>query len=304
MAQESMVGVGTSTPHVNAMLEVSSDGKGLLIPRMTTAIREMINPQPGAQGLLVFDVDDNNFWYWDGVQWIQAIGPGGTTGPIGPTGAQGPAGTPGITGPTGPAGDDDLTVGVIGPTGPDGITGPIGLNGPPGSTGSAGPAGPAGPDGNPGAVVGPTGPNGPAGPAGPTGVSPTGPVGPDGVTGPAGAGPTSPGPIQIHSLTLNTLVQSTPNNSVTPVQNFNTGITTSGLNCMLTGEFSVAFDIQENSRRQRKFWLYESGGSWWVGINWAAHSNANPCLTDTDLKIVCISSSNHLGNPRTHNVNY
>lgn len=291
------VGVGTSTPQVNAALDVSSESKGLLIPRMTTTIREAINPLPGAAGLLVFDVDDNNFWFWDGAQWVQSIGPGGTTGPIGPTGISGPlgdAGTQGSTGPTGP----DGAAGSPGPDGSPGSTGPIGLNGPPGNTGPAplGNTGPAGPDGNPG-PIGPTGVDGPSGPIGPTGDTPAG------VTGPTGA--TGPGPVQIHSLTFNTLIQSTGNNSVTPVQNFDTNISVSNLDCMLTGEFSVAFDIQENGRRQRKFWLYENAGNWWVGINWAAHSNANPCVTNTDLKVLCLPrTTNYFGNGSTHNINY
>jgi len=293
------VGVGTTTPHVNAMLEISSTEKGILIPRMTTAIRLMINPLPSAVGLLVFDLDDNNFWFWNGAQWVQYIGPSGTNGPTGPDGAQGVQGPPGPQGPTGAAGTDGVT-GPPGPDGADGITGPNGINGPVGPAGPAGPVGPTGPagaDGNPGVagIIGPDGLPGPAGVAGPAG-----PIGPTGPTGPAG-----PGSIQIHSRTFNTQVQSTSNNSVTPVQNFNTGISSSGLDCMLAGDFSVAFDIQEDSRRQRKFWLYENAGTWWVGINWAAHSNANPCVTNTDLKIVCMpSSANYLGNSRQHNVNY
>jgi hypothetical protein len=292
------VGVGTSTPQVNAALDVSSESKGLLIPRMTTAIREAINPLPGAAGLLVFDVDDNNFWFWNGTQWVQSIGPGGTTGPTGQLGTAGPQGDAGIQGATGPTGPDGAA-GSPGPDGNSGITGPVGLNGPPGSTGPIGPlgnTGPAGPDGNPG-QIGPAGADGPLGPIGPTGNAPGGLAGPTGVTG--------PGSIQIHSLTFNTLIPSTGNNSATPVQNFNTNIPVSNLDCMLTGEFSVAFDIQENGRRQRKFWLYENAGNWWVGINWAAHSNANPCVTNTDLKVLCLPRTNdYFGNGRVHNINY
>lgn len=47
------VGIGTGSPHASAQLEVSSGGKGLLIPRMTTAaISSITNP---AKGLLVYD---------------------------------------------------------------------------------------------------------------------------------------------------------------------------------------------------------------------------------------------------------
>jgi hypothetical protein len=47
------VGIGTSSPHASAQLDISNSGKGLLIPRMTTAnISAITNP---AKGLLVYD---------------------------------------------------------------------------------------------------------------------------------------------------------------------------------------------------------------------------------------------------------
>ncbi|MDX2001168.1 MAG: hypothetical protein SFW35_01970 [Chitinophagales bacterium] len=118
------VGIGTQTPDPNAILELLSSDKGLLIPRMTTTQRLAMNPNLGfAQlGLLVFDTDTNNFWYWDGTQWVLAIGPIGPTGPTGPTGATGIAGA---DGPTGPAGID----GATGPTGPAGANGATGATG-------------------------------------------------------------------------------------------------------------------------------------------------------------------------------
>ena len=38
----SQVGIGTTTPNANAMLEVVSNSKGVLIPRMTTLQRTVI----------------------------------------------------------------------------------------------------------------------------------------------------------------------------------------------------------------------------------------------------------------------
>ncbi|RYE18799.1 MAG: RagB/SusD family nutrient uptake outer membrane protein, partial [Sphingobacteriales bacterium] len=47
------VGIGTSTPNVNAMLDVTSTSKGFLPPRMSTSQRmAMVNPQ---SGMIVFD---------------------------------------------------------------------------------------------------------------------------------------------------------------------------------------------------------------------------------------------------------
>lgn len=58
-----------SAPDGSAMLDVSSENKGLLTPRMTLAQRLLI-PTP-ATGLLIYQTDDKNgFWYFDGLNWI------------------------------------------------------------------------------------------------------------------------------------------------------------------------------------------------------------------------------------------
>ncbi|PLX11566.1 MAG: hypothetical protein C0594_03455, partial [Marinilabiliales bacterium] len=52
----------------SAMLDVYSTDKGLLIPRLTSGQRTGIaNP---VQGLMVFDTDQNAFYFYDGGQWI------------------------------------------------------------------------------------------------------------------------------------------------------------------------------------------------------------------------------------------
>lgn len=195
LAQDN-VGIGTTTPHSNSILDISSTDKGLLIPRMSTAERLGIGPIASAAGLLVYDVTDSNFWYWDGTQWVQ-VGSGiGTVGPTGPTGVIGPAGNNGLDGATGITGAPGAT-GVPGMTGAQGIQGPTGLNGldgidgatgPQGTTGNDGPQGTQGPTGQTGAI-GATGPQGITGANGTTGA--TGPQGFQGSTGPQGiAGPT------------------------------------------------------------------------------------------------------------------
>src|ERR1700741_5690322 len=51
------IGIGTTTPHNSAQVEISSSGKGLLIPRMTTVlINSISNP---AKGLMVYDSTSN-----------------------------------------------------------------------------------------------------------------------------------------------------------------------------------------------------------------------------------------------------
>ncbi len=192
VAQTDNVGIGTSTPHPNAILDVSSDSKGFLAPRLNTLQRLLMAPLATAQGLLVYDTDLDQFCYWDGTQWICGLGSGsgggtGPTGPTGPTGNNGAPGSAGVTGPTGPAGPSgaDGIPGIPGPTGPNGA------NGIPGVDGATGPTGPTGPSGGPVGPTGPTGADGINGPTGPTGADssvpgPTGPSGADGATGATG----------------------------------------------------------------------------------------------------------------------
>ena len=62
------IGVGTSSPHASAILDVSSTTKGLLIPRMTTAQRNAIVTP--ATGLLIWQTDGTTgFYYYNGSGW-------------------------------------------------------------------------------------------------------------------------------------------------------------------------------------------------------------------------------------------
>lgn len=59
----------------NAILDVdvSTNDKGVLIPRVTTVQRTAMNPSLGVadEGLTVYDEILNSFWFWDGTQWVQ-----------------------------------------------------------------------------------------------------------------------------------------------------------------------------------------------------------------------------------------
>ncbi len=58
-------------PDSSAMLDVQSTTKGMLVPRMSSAQREMIdNP---AEGLLVYDSDTETFWFRQGGQWAELV---------------------------------------------------------------------------------------------------------------------------------------------------------------------------------------------------------------------------------------
>lgn len=65
------VSVGTSAPHTSALLDISSISKGVLMPRMNTSQRFAIASP--ANGLLVYDTDKDEFYYYNGSGWISVI---------------------------------------------------------------------------------------------------------------------------------------------------------------------------------------------------------------------------------------
>ncbi|MBI4648013.1 MAG: hypothetical protein HY738_15865 [Bacteroidia bacterium] len=75
------VGIGTATPDSSAILDLTSGNKGLLIPRVTLNNASLAAPVTNpAQGLLIYNIDGSEphgFWFWNGVQWIQAGAGGG-----------------------------------------------------------------------------------------------------------------------------------------------------------------------------------------------------------------------------------
>ena len=103
-AQDNNVGIGTTTPHPDAILEITSDGgqKGFIMPRMNTIERMLLVPGAQSDGLIVYDIDLDQFCYWDenDATWV-CIGGLGNQGPTGPTGPQGPTGTNGVAGADG-----------------------------------------------------------------------------------------------------------------------------------------------------------------------------------------------------------
>lgn len=67
-AQKS-IGIGTNTPDSTAALDISSTGKGLLIPRIDSAARVNIANPPN--GLMVFQKDGRKgFWYFVDGNWL------------------------------------------------------------------------------------------------------------------------------------------------------------------------------------------------------------------------------------------
>jgi len=65
------VGIGTTTPHASAALDVSSVTQGMLVPRMSSSQRTMISSP--APGLLVFDLTTNSFWFRNSSTWVELV---------------------------------------------------------------------------------------------------------------------------------------------------------------------------------------------------------------------------------------
>lgn len=61
------VGIGTTSPHSSALLEVSSNSKGFLPPRLTNAERKTLaSPEPG---LMIYNTDNDCIQYYNGFDW-------------------------------------------------------------------------------------------------------------------------------------------------------------------------------------------------------------------------------------------
>jgi len=61
------IGIGTSTPETSAVLDLTSNDKGFLMPRMTTSERDLINPI--ATGLMIFNTQTAAFNFYNGTVW-------------------------------------------------------------------------------------------------------------------------------------------------------------------------------------------------------------------------------------------
>ena len=75
-AQKDNVGIGTTTPDASAVLDIQSNNKGLLIPRMSLDQRKSVN-RP-ATGLMIYQTDEKaGFYFYNGDDWkplTEAVG--------------------------------------------------------------------------------------------------------------------------------------------------------------------------------------------------------------------------------------
>ncbi|WP_066441296.1 hypothetical protein [Chryseobacterium sp. CCH4-E10] len=64
----SQVGINTQTPHSSSVLDIQSDTKGLVVPRLTTVAVTSLS-STASEGLIVFDKEKKTFVGWDGSKW-------------------------------------------------------------------------------------------------------------------------------------------------------------------------------------------------------------------------------------------
>lgn len=69
---KAQTGIGTTTPHASAKLDVTSTDKGFLPPRMTSTQRTAISSP--AAGLMIYQTDGTaGLYYYNGTAWIYII---------------------------------------------------------------------------------------------------------------------------------------------------------------------------------------------------------------------------------------
>src|SRR5687768_15355711 len=75
-AQSIAINEDGATPNTNAILDIKSNSKGVLLPRLSSSSRLAM---PNVKGMLVYDSVTNSFWYNNGTGW-QDLAAGSSTG--------------------------------------------------------------------------------------------------------------------------------------------------------------------------------------------------------------------------------
>ncbi|GAC1588321.1 MAG: hypothetical protein NVS3B19_07830 [Ginsengibacter sp.] len=74
IAQTGNIGIGTRTPNPKSILDITSNDKGILIPRLSSGDRDKIaidgQDQPDINGMLIYNTDKNEFNFWNLNKWI------------------------------------------------------------------------------------------------------------------------------------------------------------------------------------------------------------------------------------------
>ena len=75
MVSFSQVGIGTTTPNPQSILDISSDSLGLLIPRMTSTQKLAMNLTSDDAGMMVYQTSPSKgFFMFDGTSWAGITG--------------------------------------------------------------------------------------------------------------------------------------------------------------------------------------------------------------------------------------
>lgn len=83
------VGIGTTTPNVKSILDLSSSSQGLLIPRMTGLQKSQMELTAADVGMMVFQTDvplpplsatPKGMYYYDGTNWVAPVANGTANG--------------------------------------------------------------------------------------------------------------------------------------------------------------------------------------------------------------------------------
>jgi hypothetical protein len=69
---EGNVGIGTTNPNANAILDISSTTKAIMLPRMTTVQKSAISPP--AAGMVVYDTTEAALYAHNGSAWVKQGG--------------------------------------------------------------------------------------------------------------------------------------------------------------------------------------------------------------------------------------
>lgn len=73
---QAQVGIGVTNPNSSSILEMKSDSKGFLLPRLTTAQRNIITPtnNPALAGLMIYNTDLKCVEWYNGGLWNNGCG--------------------------------------------------------------------------------------------------------------------------------------------------------------------------------------------------------------------------------------
>jgi len=75
----SQIGIGTTSPHASAILDIESTSHGFLVPRMSTSQRDLINGGSPTQGLMIYNTDEKCLQTYNQVSWISLCSSSGNS---------------------------------------------------------------------------------------------------------------------------------------------------------------------------------------------------------------------------------